>query len=265
MRSRINSKFWTRKQTWVIAGLFSAVIWLLTWTPPNTPDMTLQEGKKPCWRLASDISEPSSAQYQFHPEGVSLDDPVWADYHWEGNITEEEFEDAIYRDNRSYIRFKILDNRMYMHETSYVAQTNFTKLKADTFIAGVLIALAMFRVPDVDILADFAQVQQHVGVPSLVIAFQRAEGKSSGFSMPGPMSIRKALGPVQQEELHECLMKRYPLGRARIPKAVWRGKWERIGSTEVPRAKLVRAAAAVPHIADVKFNEYRYVSWLSDF
>lgn len=264
MCSSSHPRLFGRSQTWTIVGLSLAVLLVLAWNPSIPPPVNLPEDTKPCWKLASRVDEPRSAEYQFDPQGVDMDGPVWSDYRWEGNITQELFMEAIERDSRSYVRFKILDNVLYMHEPSYWGQTNSTKMRANTFAVGVKMALMMFKVPDVDILMDLENVQQHVGDPSLVIAFQGKKGDSAGFAVPGPIAIRRALGPVQMESLHQCLMERYPLGYDRIPKAVWRGTWERIGSTRVPRARLVEAATALQSVADVKFDGYRSVRLLQD-
>lgn len=256
--------FWTtrgvRKETWIIGALILAIYFAATCHGNRRlRAMRLNEGTRSCWDLANALEEPYTSQYDFNPGGVDIDGEVWADYYWEGNITKEQIDDSLYRDERSYVKFKIINNKLYLKETSLLGQLPVVKDKAEAFMSQVLVTLAWFKIPDVDILVDFEDIQQHSHVPSLVLAFRAQGGNFPGFSMPGRKTIRSALGPSQMKFLHQCLMDRYPLGSSRIPKAVWRGQWERISSMQVPRARLVRAAGRVPQIADVKFTQYRQV------
>lgn len=191
-----------------------------------------------------------------------MDLDVWAQYYWEGNISQAQFGDALFRDERSFVQLKIIKNKLYIKRTSMEGQSIPKVQRANAVIPMMIIALAMFKVPDSDILLDLDAFQQHADIPSLVMAFRDPGGNFPGFAIPHPEVIRRSLGPKQMGVYHKCLNNRYPIGLGRIPKAVWRGKWEIISSTNVPQALLVKAASKIPLIADVKFSSYAQVKYL---
>lgn len=226
-----------------------------SFTPPSQPFL-LHSQLQPCFEVGKSTPEPYTSQYDYHPEGVDLSGKVWADYHWQGNITRADYDDAVFRDPRELIRFKILDNELYMAGNNVKSQMKFMRNRIHTFIDSMIIALAWFKIPDVDFLADFAHYQQHSRVPSMVLSFRPPAGKHPGFAVPGPVAVWNALGPKQMRVMQECMEERYPLGEGRIPKAVWRGRWKRVQYIDTPRAQLVKAARTVKNMADVQFSGY---------
>lgn len=228
-------------------------------TPPISP-RAFTSHLQPCFEVGKATPEPYTSQYHFQPAGIDLSQKIWADYHWPGNISRTDYDDAIFRDPRDLFQFKIIDNELYAAGNNMKSQMKFMTNRIHTFIDSVIIALAWFKVPDVDFIADFAHYQQHSRIPSLVLAFRPPAGKHPGFSVPGPVAVWDTLGPKQMSAMQECLMERYPLGEGRIAKAVWRGRWKRVQYKDTPRARLVEAASSVKDLADVQFSGYEVVT-----
>lgn len=209
-----------------------------------------------CVDIASNTTEPYTDEYHFHEDGVSIQGETWADYHWEGHITKEMINDMVDRDPMDYDRFKIINNKLYVWQTSRLRATVHATDRNKLLWNVLWMTLAWFKVPDVEFIVDYDDSQHHGGGPAMYIAFRRELGNLTGFTVPGMAAILFALGPQQMSVHHDCLRSRYPPGKGRIPKAVWRGRWWRTQSTAVPRVKLVEAARGQEDIADVKFTSY---------
>lgn len=222
---------------------------------PPPPDMKLLQGLQSCMQTAKESPEPYTSLYDFKPEGVDLAGKAWAEYSWPGNITREQFDDGLYWNGINYIPFKIVDNQLYMDEQHLASHLPFERRRISAFVDQLIITMGWYKLPDVDFLASFKHYQVDKQTPALVIAFSPF-GEKVGFSIPGPTAIWNALGEQQLGVLHKCLMERYPLGKGRIPKAVWRGGWLRMQYTDSPRPNLVRSGTSAQDVTDIRFTSY---------
>lgn len=248
-----------KKWKWLSVGLsMTLIVGIVVWGSKSTSTEQSPSFFKDqsCIDIATNTTEPYTEEYHFKENGVDVLGEMWADYHWEGSITKKMIDDMAERDPLDYDHFKIIDNKLYVWQTSRLRATVHASTRNKMLWNVLWMTLAWFKVPDVEFLVDYDDSQHHGGGPAMYIAFRRELEKLSGFTVPGMPAILYALGPQQMSVHHECLRTRYPVGRGRIPKAIWRGKWWRTQSTAVPRVKLVEAASKEEAIADIKFTSY---------
>lgn len=210
----------------------------------------------PCHRLAQKFPEPFTAEYW--PRGrVNTSGPAWSFYQHQGSIHQDELLAAERATNHPLLRIKILDGKLYYRKPGLFQKwPRVFEVRRVDVLSGILTALALFDIPDLDLAYDPDDFLQ-LGGPLFQNCGNNATGEMlDGFTIPFPDAIIWSLGPEQMEVMRMCLDRKYP-PEGRIPKVVWRGRSRPVQDRTVdggqfgPREKAIIAGQELQELADI--------------
>lgn len=210
-----------------------------------------------CEEIARAVEEPFTSEYLPINSTVALDGPQWSFYKWTaGGILLEDIEKVVQERPSFFLRFKILDGKLYFQQDLLDSAVTSMKYRAKLLLSGILMALMWYDIPDVDFVVDLGDYPVHNPSPTLVSCLSNKTGEpTEGFTFPYDTAAENVLGPKQLDTMLACLKRRYPSGN-RIGKMVWRGSYRYEGEGFNSRKELSLIAKKYPDLVDFGFVKY---------
>eukprot|EP00200_Dunaliella_tertiolecta_P003997 CAMPEP_0202353124 /NCGR_PEP_ID=MMETSP1126-20121109/9021_1 /ASSEMBLY_ACC=CAM_ASM_000457 /TAXON_ID=3047 /ORGANISM="Dunaliella tertiolecta, Strain CCMP1320" /LENGTH=545 /DNA_ID=CAMNT_0048945431 /DNA_START=75 /DNA_END=1709 /DNA_ORIENTATION=+ len=194
-------------------------------TPPTAREVRPGPWKGSCHDLAAKAPQPFSELYMpRHAPASALPGGAPRAWHqWAGNISWADFQEQATprlagRRKKRVIKYKVIGNQLYRH--GGCGSSLYSQFAEEM----MLVALHLFDVPDTDFALQFGDSCPFPGMPVIAWGICRNNTGRGGFTMPSYRTWQHALGPQQQQVLHQCFAARYPTDMSqRVPDVVWRG------------------------------------------